>query len=153
FDELRDLISSSKFSSQSVADQSAMADISTQKTGQGQGVLRSLELDMTVLRDTIASLQTDVMALKQDNGSMFEELKSLKTELKSFKSNVGANINSLKDTLAVCEQSIERISNERCNGIASVKSDIRQFRTDFTSANETFDIRYSDLEKKISVLT
>ena len=72
--------------------------------------------------------------------------------MNSFKSECVAEKNKLKKSVADCAQSIDRICDEESNGIATIKSDVRQIRSDVTSIDETLDLRCIELGNKISAL-
>ena len=149
FEELRDLLSSSKYSSKNDPDLSVMAETKTQITDASQ----NHELEFKLIHNSMASIQADIMALQQDNKTLrdecIKECKSLRNEMKSLKTDTLSDINKIKTTLAECQLSIERVCSDKANGVASLKSDIRQIRSDLISVDETIDVRYSELDKKI----
>ena len=149
FDELKDLISSSKYASQTENDESVLISANTPLI---KSNTENCELDIHLLRNTIAAIQADVLVLKQDNGTAFDELKKPRNGFNSFKTDMVADINKLKRSVAECEQSIARICDEKSNGIATIKSDVRQIRSDITSTDETIDLRCTDLNQKISIV-
>ena len=89
-------------------------------------------LDIQLLRNALATVQADVLSLKQDSSTVCDGMKNLKTEMNSFKSECVAEINRLKKSVVDCEQSIDRICDEKVNGIATIKNDVRQIRSDVT---------------------
>ena len=151
-DDLKDLFSSSKYASQTENDndESMLASAGTPMVSKRAN--ENCDLDIQLLRNAIAAVQADVLGLKQDNSSACDELKNFKTELNSFKSECVAEINKLKKSVADCAQSIDRICDEGSNGIATIKSDVRQIRSDVTSIDETLDLRCIELGNKISAL-
>ena len=90
------------------------------------------------------------MTLQQDNKTLrdesIEEYKSLRNDMNDTLSD----INKTKATLAECQFSIEHVCSEKANGAASLKSDIRQIRSDLISVDETIDMWYSELDYIIS---
>ena len=111
FDDLKDLISISKYSSQNENDQSVLIDANTPLVG--KNLPQNSDFDLTILRSSIATVQADIIALKQDNNTLNDELKSIKNELISFKSETEAALNKIKSTVAECEQSIVRIGDDK----------------------------------------
>ena len=88
------------------------------------------DFEYILLRSAIAASQANVMAEKKDNNALqnelFEEITILRNELKTFKSHMVSDLNKIKNSVAECQLSNERMYNEKSNGVANVKSDIRQ---------------------------
>ena len=66
--------------------------------------------------------------------------------MKSLKNDTLSDINKIKATLAECQFSLGHVCSEKANGVASLKSDIRQIRSDLISVDETIDMWYSELD-------
>ena len=148
-DDLKDLISSARYVSQTENDESVLVGAGTPLCS---GRTDDSGLDIQLLRNVLATVQADVLSLKQDNSTVCDEMKNLKTELISFKSECVAEINRLKKSVVDCEQSIDRICDEKSNGIATIKNDVRQIRSDVISIDESLDLRCSEINNKISAL-
>ena len=75
-DDLKDLISSSKYASQTEndIDESVLASAGTPLVSKRAN--KNCGLDVQLLRNAIAAVQADVLVLKQDNSSGCDELKS-----------------------------------------------------------------------------
>ncbi|MEW8546860.1 MAG: hypothetical protein AB2693_25375, partial [Candidatus Thiodiazotropha sp.] len=157
FDDLKDLISSSKYSSQHDCDhdQSVLVDSNTPLAKSSSS--QNCDPELTLLRSLVATIQADVMALKQDNTSlqsnMAQEIQSMKNDIKLLKSESESNLNGLKKSIVECQQSVERLGNEKYNGVSNVKSDVRQIRSDLISIDETLDLRYAELNGKMSSIS
>lgn len=157
FDDLKDLISSSKYSSQNDCehDQSVLADSNTPLAKPSSS--HNCDPELTLLRSLVATIQADVIALKQDNASLrtdvAQEIQSVKNDIKLLKSESESSLNGLRKSTTECQQSIERIGSEKYNGVSSIKSDVRQIRSDLISIDETLDLRYSELNEKISAIS
>ena len=68
--------------------------------------------------------------MKQDNSNLKSEVKSLKKEIKQLRTDCNSELSELRSLVSTNAQSVERVCNEKSNGIANIKSEPRQIKTD-----------------------
>ena len=78
------------------------------------------------------------------------EINSIKTGLTILQSDIVTAVNELHDTVSYCRQSIENFSDEHCNGVASVKNDVKQIRGEIQPMYEYIDLNDTELCNKFS---
>ena len=78
------------------------------------------------------------------------DLKSIRADVVLLKTDITEVIDKLQSAASECQQAVERITDERCNGVARLKSDIKLFRSDLCSLNETVDLNYRETNDKLS---
>ena len=75
-----------------------------------------------------------MITIKQENIAMKSELnseiKSLRKDLNQLQADVATDFSELRNLISTNAQSIDRICNERSNGVANLKSDIKLLKTD-----------------------
>ena len=156
FEDIKDLISTSKLSTQNESmyvDPGTAQDTPsarTQKTG-------SSDVDLSLLRGIISSVQADIISLKQDSNTqtdeIFKELDLIKNDIKTMKSDFA---NALKtsqshtNSISEIRQTVDRICDDRSNGVANVKSDVKQIRVNVKAIDDTIEAQYSSLTEKLS---
>ena len=95
-----------------------------------------------------------MFSLKQENNSLKtefkEDIKSIKSDVKLLKSDISDAIDQLQTSASECHQAVERITDDRYNGVARAKSDIKQLRTDLRSLNEFVELKYNELNAKLT---
>ena len=110
--------------------------------------------DLALFRSILTTVQADIFSLKQENTTLRDEykhdLKSIRADVVLLKTDITEVIDKLQSAASECQQAVERITDERCNGVARVKSDIKLFRSDLCSLNETVDLNYRETNDKLS---
>lgn len=109
--------------------------------------------EIELFRGLLSDFQADLISLKQDNDFVRNELsgevKSLKNDLKSFKAEMRTVINELQTTVTYCQQTVENINDEHSNGVAKVKSDVKQVRKELQTVYEYKDEKDAKLCEKV----
>ena len=143
FDEMKDLISSGKTSTQN---DSVSVEHGTLKSA------GSNDVELSLIRSLISSLQADILSLKQTNDNLREEIESVKSEIKTVKTDLADTVVESNNSLIEIQHLAERVTDDRANGVSSVKSGIRQIRTDVRSLNEYVDIQYSKIKERLAAV-
>ena len=152
FEDLKDLISSSK----NITDNCNRSTCINETVTVVKCICDSKknDADIAFFRSVLSDLQTEISTLRNENGelkpSLKVEINSIKEDVKSLKSNITDAVNKLQSTATFCRQSIENIGDEHSNGVASVKSDMKQSRDDIASIYEYTDIKDAKLFDKVS---
>ena len=127
-----------------------------------------------LLKKAVQSLTADMVAIKQENNllkpEMTSELKSLRTDLKQLSTDISADLSEVRAFIPTNAQSIDRLCDERSNGVANLRSDIMQMKADMKTMSDdpvrfsvnissvnnsagkisSFDKRLSRLEKRVN---
>ena len=148
WDDLRDVLNvprpSKKSQSQSVMDASFQATNIT---------------EMELLRKTVQGLSSDMIAIKQENNALKSEIKaeikSLRKDLNKLESNITADLSEVQSLLSTNAQSIERICNDRSNGVANIKSDIKLLKVDVKTIQEEpiFSVNVTSLGESLNKIS
>ena len=124
------------------------------------------------IKNVVQGLTADVVAMKQENSSLKAELnseiKSLRKELNQLQNDISSDICEVRSLISTNAQSIERVCDDRSNGVANIKSEIKHlnsemkiilddpvFSVSVSSLREninkisTFDSRLNKLEKRV----
>ncbi|MCG8034211.1 MAG: hypothetical protein JAZ03_18840 [Candidatus Thiodiazotropha taylori] len=155
FDDMKDLISSSKLSSQSISVDSPGKDQSRIEVKQNK--TNCCDTELALLKNIISSVQADILQLKELNRSLKEEytneLKLVKEEIKSIQSNLkSASESRSKNSNALSEmrQAIDRLVNDKSNGVANIKGDIKQMRSELKMFDDANEIQIASLKERVS---
>ena len=129
--------------------------------------------EIELLKKAVQSLTADMVAIKQENNllksEMTSELKSLRSDLKQLSTDISADLSEVRAFISTNAQSIDRLCDERSNGVANLRSDIRQMKDDLKTMSDdpvfsvnissvnnsaekisSFDKRLSRLEKRVN---
>ena len=156
WDDLRDVLNISR---PKKSQSQAAADISFQAIN---------ITEMEILKRAVQGLTADMIAIKQENIALKSEIKvgitSLRKDLNELRTECTADLNETRGLIATNAQSVDRICNERSNGIANIKSEIKLIKTDVknildepiltvrvTSLHENIN-KVSALEKRLGKL-
>ena len=107
--------------------------------------------DIDLLKCSIQSLQTDMAALKQENimlkSGYLEEIRSLKSDIAQFKDDCEIDLNELRSLVSTNAMSIDRICDEKSNGIATIKSEMKRIKSDFKKIEDepVFNVNINSL--------
>ena len=164
WDDLREVLDIPRPSKKSQS-QSAL-DVSFQATN-----ITELEL----LKKMVQGLSSDMIAIKQENSTLKSELKA---EIKSMRkylskletADITADLSEVRSLISTNAQSIDRICNDRSNGVANIKSVIKLLKTDVKNIQDepifsvsvislgeclnkvsSFDKQINKLERRIQV--
>ena len=163
WDDLREVLNIPRPSKKSQS-QSAL-DVSFQATN-----ITELEL----LKKTVQGLSSDLIAIKQENSTLKSELKaeikSMRKDLSKLETDITADLSEVRSLISTNAQSIDRICNDRSNGVANIKSDIKLLKTDVKNIQDepifsvsvislgeclnkvsSFDKKINKLERRIQV--
>lgn len=125
WDDLRDVLNISRRPSTKKSQSQGAGDVSFQ-------AVKLTEMEQ--LKSAVHCLTSDMITIKQENIAMKSELnseiKSLRTDLNQLQADVEADLSELRNLISTNAQSIDRICNERSNGVANLKSDIKLLKTD-----------------------
>ena len=104
--------------------------------------------DIEELKRTVQSISADMVAVKQDNSNLKSEVKLLKKEIKQLRTDCNSEISELRSLVSTNARSVERVCNEKSNGIANIKSELRQIKTDvkniFDDPSMSFHVKSLD---------
>ena len=110
--------------------------------------------EIALFHGRLVDIQSEMLALKHQHDEMKNnfkgEINSIKTDLTTLQSDIVTAVNERRDTASYCRQSIENLNDEHCNGIASVKSDVKQIRGEIQSMYEYIDPKDTELCNKFS---
>ena len=85
--------------------------------------------DFNLLKHYIQSLQSEMAILKQENTKMksdfMTEVKCIRSDLTQVKDDLETELRELQTLVSTNALSIDRICDEKSNGVASIKSDIK----------------------------
>ena len=77
----------------------------------------------------LTTIQADLFSLKHENKSLREdyqkELKSIKADVILLKTDITEPIDKLQETATDCKQVVDRVTDERYNGVTRVKNDLK----------------------------
>ncbi|MEW8548007.1 MAG: hypothetical protein AB2693_31265 [Candidatus Thiodiazotropha sp.] len=150
FDDLKDLISSTKINSDTLNQSTYIVESGTEPV---RGASCKCDADLAQFRGLLADIQGDILTLKHQHDEMKnnhqEEINSVKSDLKTLQSDIVTAVNELHDTASFCRQSIENLTDDHCNGVARVKSDVKQIRGELQSMYEYIELKDTELCNKI----
>ncbi|MEW8548092.1 MAG: hypothetical protein AB2693_31705, partial [Candidatus Thiodiazotropha sp.] len=111
-------------------------------------------IDLDQLKRTVQVLSADMVSLKQENialkSNIMTEIKSLKTDLNQLKGDCEAEQSELRSLINTNALSVDRVCNEKSNGIAHIKSELKQIKSDVKQIMEDpiFSVNTKMLEEK-----
>ena len=77
----------------------------------------------------LTTIQADLFSLKHENKSLREdyqkELKSIKADVILLKTDITESVDKLQETATDCKQVVDRVTDERYNGVTRVKNDLK----------------------------
>ena len=104
----------------------------------------------------LTTIQADLFSLKHENKSLREdyqkELKSIKADVILFKTDITESIGKLQETATDCKQVVDRVTDERYNGVTRVKNDLKIMQFDIKLLNDNLDSKCNDLTNKFSLV-
>ncbi|MEW8561695.1 MAG: hypothetical protein AB2541_06300, partial [Candidatus Thiodiazotropha sp.] len=96
--------------------------------------------DVEILKRTIQEITADIVAMKQDCKSLKSEIqsevKSIRKDLREIQSSYDSELSELRMLISTNALSIERLSSEKSNGVASLKSDIKLIKSDIKNIQD-----------------
>ena len=125
--------------------------------GAGDVSFQAVKLtEMEQLKNVVHGLTSDMITIKQENIAMkseFSEIKSLRKDLNQLQADVATDFCELRNLISTNAQSIDRICNERSNGVANLKSDIKLLKTDMKSLLDEpiFSISVTSLDECVLI--
>ena len=153
FNEIRDILSTSNHKSTNL-DSSIL----------NSGITNNSEIEC--LKTVINSMKADILALKQKNidldSNLKEEIKKLHESVKSIQTDL--QMSDMREKIRTNAQSIDRIVDDRSNGNASLKSEIRLLKDDIKDIQdnlsnkaenkriETLNEKHAQLMKRVGKL-
>ena len=124
--------------------------------------------DFDLLKHSIQSLQSDMAILKQENTKMksdfMTEIKCIRSDLTQVKDDLETELRELQTLVSTNALSIDRICDEKSNGVANIKSDIKLVKSSLKRLEDepVFEVdiksvidptgKISSLEKRLSKL-
>ena len=151
FEDMKELLSISKLNNENTQNHTVCIESSD------TNVSCKHDSDISLFRSMLTTIQADMFSLKQENKSLREdyqnELKSIKADVILLKTDITEAIDKLQETATDCKQVVDRVTDERYNGVAEVKNDLKLIKLDMNSFNETLDIRCKDLVSKFSLVS
>ena len=150
FDDLKELLSISKYNQDSTQNDAICIDSSD------TSVSCKHDSDIALFRSMLTTIQANVFTLKQENKSLREdyreELKSIKDDVILLKTDIRETIDKLQETANDCKQVVDRVTDDRLNGITRVKNDLKLVQFDMKTLNENLDARCNELVNKFSLV-
>ena len=150
FDDMKELLSISKYNQDSTQNDAICIDSSD------TSVSCKHDSDIALFRSMLTTIQADVFTLKQENKSLREdyreELKSIKDDVILLKTDITETIDKLQETANDCKQVVDRVTDDRLNGITRVKNDLKLVQFDMKTLNENLDARCNELVNKFSLV-
>ena len=140
---MKELLSISKYNQDSTQNDAICIDSSD------TSVSCKHDSDIALFCSMLTTIQADVFSLKQENKSLREDYRE---ELKSIKDDVIVTIDKLQETANDCKQVVDRVTDDRLNGITRVKNDLKLVQFDMKTLNENLDARCNELVNKFSLV-
>ena len=81
-----------------------------------------------------------------------KELKSIKADVILLKTDITESIDKLQETATDCKQVVDRVTDERYNGVTRVKNDLKIMQFDIKLLNDNLDSKCNDLTNKFSLV-
>ena len=156
FEDMKDLLSLLKLCSQN---ESICVDPSVggETPFVGSKKSSSSDVELSLLRGIVATIQADTLHMKQENKSFRDEfindLEVVRNDIKSLKSTVSSALDTIQknpESIAEIIQSVDRLIDNKSNGVANIKSDIKQIRTDMRVFDEAAEMQYLTINEKLS---
>ena len=96
--------------------------------------------EFDLLKCSIQSLQSDMAILKQENmkvkSDFMTEIKCIRGDLTQIKVELETELQELQTLVSTNSKSIERICDEKSNGVASIKGDIKLVKSNLERLEE-----------------
>ena len=90
--------------------------------------------DLESLKRTVQNMASDLVILKQENTTIKSELrseiKSLRSDLRQVNADCESELKELRSLITINALSIDRVCNERSNGVANIKGELKQIKSD-----------------------
>ena len=156
FEDMKDLLSISKLPSHN---QSVCGDTNPDFRSQVEDKSKSNggDVELSLLRSIIANVQADVLQLKEVNKSLKEEfykdMKVVKDEIKSIKSELSSVLESNRknsNLIVEIRQIVDRLNDEKSNGVANIRSDIKQIRSEIKASDNANELQIVTINEKLS---
>ena len=112
--------------------------------------------DLENLKKSVSDALADIVLLKQENKmlktEMQSELKSVRASIQRVTTEVESELKEVRSLISANALSIDRIVDEKSNGLACIKSGMKQIKSDFKSLKEepVFSINISQVEDCIA---
>ena len=105
--------------------------------------------NMENIKRTVSGMMADIVLLKQENTLLkteFQtEIKSVRAAIRSVNSDVETELNELRTLISTNALSVDRICDEKSNGVANIRGEIKQIKADVKTIMEepvlTLDVR------------
>ena len=150
FDDMKELLSISKQNYDNTQNETICIDSSDTNTS------CSHDSDIALFRSMLTTIQADLFSLKHENKSLREdyqkELKSIKADVILLKTDITESIDKLQETATDCKQVVDRVTDERYNGVTRVKNDLKIMQFDIKLLNDNLDSKCQDLTNKFSLV-
>ena len=111
------------------------------------------------LKTVVQGLTADMVAIKQENiaikTELNSEIKSLRSNLNQLQADITGDISEVRSLISTNAQSIERVCNDRSNGVANLKSDIKLLHSEVKSIldDPVFSISVSSIGESINKMS
>ena len=111
--------------------------------------------DMENMKQTISGMMADILLLKQENTTLKSELqseiKSVRAAIRSVNSDIETELNELRSLISTNALSIDRVCDEKSNGVVSMRGEIKQIKSDVKSIMEDPVLTLNVVQVKDSV--
>ena len=101
---------------------------------------RKNNTELSLIQNMLSSVQADIIAIKQDNKELRDEIHSIKKYIKVLKTGVSEYVESTAKSINEINMSIDRVTDTSYNSASSVKNDLYSF-------NETLSVNMDNSEK------
>ena len=155
FEDMKDMLSISKLSSQKQSTcVNSPPHSGSQNTNQQTG--NYSETELSLLRSFVASVQADIIQLKESHRSLKEEyskdLKLVKSDINTVKSELKSFMETSRktaDAISELRQSFDRLNDENSNGVASIRSEMKQMKLDIRESDDTNALEIMTVKNKL----
>ena len=155
FDDMKDMLSISKLSSQNQSTcVNSPLHSGSQNANQQTG--NYSEAELSLLRNLVASVQADIVQLKESHRSLREEyskdLKLVKTDINTVKSELKSFMETSRknaDAISELRQSFDQLNDEKSNGVASIRSEMKQMKSDIKESDDTNALEIMTVKNKL----
>ena len=98
------------------------------------------------------SLKHENKSLREDYKKELKSIKNSKADVILLKTDITESIDKLQETATDCKQVVDRVRDERYNGVTRVKNDLKIMQFDIKLLNDNLDSKCNDLTKKFSLV-
>lgn len=97
-------------------------------------------IDLDQLKRSVQTMSADILAMKQENTDLragfLSEIKSLRSDLSQIKDDLEADLREVWSLVSTNALSIDRICDDKSNGVANIKSEIKLVKSELKKGSE-----------------